>query len=74
MAAAERAGLLQDRRRRIGARVNAKLVENAKEQTGIMSDTDLLQYALACVALEDRFAEAFAAVRGTVDPDVDFDC
>lgn len=74
MAAAARSGMLQDKHRRIGARVNATLVARAKAHTGIVTDTLLLHYALACLALDDRFADAFSAVRGTVDPNLDFDC
>lgn len=70
MAAAERTGLLLDKNGRIGGRVSPLLVKLAKEKTGITTDTDLIEFALANVALEDRFAEAFKAVRGTVDPDL----
>jgi hypothetical protein len=34
---------------------------------GIQADTDLIAFALANVALEDEFAEAFKDVRGKVD-------
>jgi len=71
MAAAERSGLLREKSGRIGGRVSALLVEQAKARTGIETDTDLIEFALANVALEDRFAEAFSAVRGTVDPDLE---
>ena len=37
-------------------------------QTGIETDTDLIEFALATVALEDNFAEAFKVARGKVDP------
>jgi hypothetical protein len=70
MAAAERSGLLKEKSGRIGGRVSTALVEQAKARTGIETDTDLIEFALANVALEDRFAEAFKAVRGTVDPDL----
>ena len=40
------------------------LVERAKARTGIETDTDLIEFALANIALEDRFAESFKA--GTV--------
>lgn len=70
MAAAERSGLLHEKGGRIGGRVSPALVRQAKAQTGIKSDTDLIEFALASVALEDRFAESFKAVRGTVDPDL----
>ena len=35
------------------------------------SDTDLIEFALASVALDDPFLEVFRQVRGTVDPDID---
>lgn len=70
MAAAERSGLLLEKSGRIGGRVSPELVRQAKARTGIQTDTDLIQFALANLALEDRFAEAFAAVRGTVDADL----
>jgi hypothetical protein len=70
MAAAERSGLLREKGGRIGGRVSPALVRQAKAQTGIKTDTDLIEFALASVALEDRFAESFRAVRGTVDPDL----
>lgn len=70
MAAAERSGLLQEKGGRIGGRVSPALIAQAKAQTGIKTDTDLIEFALASVALEDRFAESFKAVRGTVDPDL----
>jgi hypothetical protein len=70
MAAAERSGLLSEKGGRIGGRVSPALVRQAKAQTGIKTDTDLIEFALASVALEDRFAESFKAVRGTVDPDL----
>jgi hypothetical protein len=70
MAAAERSGLLHEKGGRIGGRVSPALVRQAKAQTGIETDTDLIEFALASVALEDKFAESFKAVRGTVDPDL----
>ncbi len=57
-------------KRWIGGRVSPALVEQAKARTGIESDADLIKFALANIALEDRFAETFKAVRGTVDPDL----
>lgn len=70
IAAAERSGLLHEKGGRIGGRVSPALVRQAKAQTGIQTDTDLIEFALASVALEDKFAESFKAVRGTVDPDL----
>jgi hypothetical protein len=74
MRAADHSGLLQDKgASRIAGRVSAELVEKAKNATGIRSDTDLIQFALASLALEDNFAEAFAASRASIDPDVKLD-
>lgn len=70
MAAAQRSGLLQEKSGRIGGRVSPALVEQAKARTGIETDTDLIEFALANIALEDKFAESFKAVRGKVDPDL----
>ena len=55
-------------KRRIGGRVSPALVEQAKARTGIETDTDLIEFALANIALEDGFTENFKAVRGAVDP------
>lgn len=71
LAAAERSGLLHGKEGRIGGRVSPELVKRAKARTGIKTDSDLIEFALANVALEDRFAESFRAARGTVDPDLD---
>ena len=70
MAAAQRSGLLQEKSGRIGGRVSPALVEQAKARTGIEADTDLIEFALASIALEDKFAESFKAARGAVDADL----
>jgi hypothetical protein len=71
LAAARRSGLLHEKSGRIGGRVSPALVERAKARTGIETDTDLIEFALANIALEDRFAESFRAVRGKVSPDLE---
>jgi hypothetical protein len=68
MQAAEQSGLLNEKGDRIGGRVSAALVRQAKQQTGIEKDTDLIEFALATVALEDDFADTFKESRGKVDP------
>jgi hypothetical protein len=68
MQAAERSGLLTEKSGRIGGRVSPALVKQAKRQTGIETDTDLIEFALATVALDDKFAETFKESRGKVDP------
>jgi hypothetical protein len=70
MEAAERSGLLSEKSGRIGGRVSPALVRQAKRQTGIETDTDLIEFALATVALEDNFAEMFKESRGKVDPEL----
>lgn len=70
MLAAEQSGLLTEKSGRIGGRVSQALVKQAKRQTGIETDTDLIEFALATVALEDNFAEAFKESRGKVDPEL----
>jgi hypothetical protein len=70
MQAARQAGLLHGKGGRIGGRVSPVLVRQAKRQTGIEADTDLIEFALATVALEDNFAQAFRKSRGKVDPEL----
>lgn len=71
MQAAELSGLLHEKSGRIGGRVSPALVKQAKRQTGIETDTDLIEFALATIALEDNFAETFKRSRGKIDPELD---
>ncbi len=66
-------GLLTGDTARIAGRMHRPLVAAAKERTGIKSDTELLEYALARVALEDTFAETLVSLRGSVSPDLDLE-
>ena len=70
MKAAERSGLLKEKSSRIAGRVSPALVEEAKRRTGIEADTDLIAFALANVALQDNFAQAFKDASGKVDADL----
>ncbi len=70
MQAAQRSGLLGEESGRIGGRVSSALVRQAKRQTGIDADTDLIEFALATVALEDNFAEVFKKSRGKIEPEL----
>jgi hypothetical protein len=70
MQAAEQSGLLGEKSGRIGGRVSPALVAQAKRRTGIKTDTDLIEFALASVALEDNFADVFKEARGAVDPNL----
>lgn len=68
MRAAERSNLLGRKSTRIDCRISPRLLEKAKKQTGIHTDIDLIEFALANVALDDDFGRTFEKVRGTVDP------
>ncbi len=68
MEAAEKSGLLGEKSARIGGRISPILLEQAKRQTGLEKDSDLIEFALANLALEDNFAKVFRDVGGTVDP------
>lgn len=69
--AAAEAGWLGRKTSRIAGRVSQALVGTAKRRTGIDADTDLIEFALANIALDDGFADAFKQARGSVDPDLD---
>ena len=70
MKAAALSGLLAGKSGRIGGRVSPALVEQAKKQTGIAADSDLIAFALASVALEDNFAAVFKRSRGKIARDL----
>ncbi len=68
--AAIRKGLIGSKDERIAARLSHALIEQAKRQTGIKGDTELLEFALANVALEDNFPATMNKLEGTIDPDI----
>lgn len=70
---AQRAGLLSGQNGRIAGRVREALIQPAKERSGISSDTELLEYALAKVALEDDFGPKILARKGRVAKDIDLE-
>jgi hypothetical protein len=73
VAAAKAAGFLAGEKSALGARVPRQLLERAKEGAGISSTTDLVEYALAKVALEDNFGAKLVARKGTIPSDIDLD-
>lgn len=73
MALAKASGLTAGKDSRISGRVSSELIERAKARTGLESDTELVEFALANVAVEDNFAHVFRELRGTVDPDLDLE-
>jgi hypothetical protein len=66
----KKAGLLEGARARIAGRIRKQLVRAAKTRSGIKSDTDLLEYALARVALEDDFGQKLIAREGRGPQDI----
>jgi hypothetical protein len=70
---AKGAGLLVGASGRIAGRIRKQLVDVAKARSGIRSDTELLEYALARVALEDDFGQKLRAREGRLPQDLDLE-
>ncbi len=65
------AGLTQGRKqKRLSGRAHEQLFAAAAAQSGL-DGSDLLEYALAKVALEDDFAERLMSLEGSIDRDID---
>lgn len=62
-----------DKDAKVSGRVHRSLLDAAKQRTGLTSETALLEYALAKVAIEDNFAERFSRLRGSVPRDVELE-
>jgi hypothetical protein len=56
---------------RLSGRVPASLIEAAKQRAHVASDTELLELALARLALEDDFGARLVQRKGSVPPDID---
>ena len=70
---AEREGLLRGGRTQVvRGRMPEALVSQAKKRTGLKSDTDLIELALANIAVGDEYAEWLLA-QGSIDPEVDLE-
>jgi hypothetical protein len=71
---ADQAGLLKGSRTKIvRGRMPEALVNKAKARTGIKKDTDLLEVALANLAVADDFPEWLLSQKGTVNKDLDLE-
>lgn len=69
---ARAAGLLGDAKNaRIAGRVSAKLVAAAKKRAGLKSDTEVIEIALATLALEDDFGAKLVRRKGSIPKDFD---
>src|SRR6266571_4924425 len=51
----------------VRGRMPKALVAQAKKRTGVVSDTDLIELALANIAVADDYADWLLARRGTID-------
>ena len=66
-------GLIKGKKgKRLSGRVHEDLFDAAVAKSGL-NGADLIDYALAKVALEDDFAEQLIALRGSISKDVDLD-
>jgi hypothetical protein len=71
---ADKAGLFKGTRTKVvRGRMPEALVNKAKARTGIKSDTDLLEVALANLAVADDFPEWLLSQKGTVNKDLDLE-
>lgn len=73
LADAHQMGLLAGPRSAVGVRASRPLLEAAKNRSGLASTTAVIEYALAKVAVEDRFIETALALAGSVPDDVDLE-
>jgi hypothetical protein len=74
MVIAEEQGLLRGKRNQVvRGRMPKALVAQAKKRTGVVSDTDLIELALANIAVADDYAEWLLARRGTIDREADLE-
>ena len=58
---------------RLSGRVPASLIEAAKQRAHVASDTELLELALARLALEDDFGARLVRRKGSLPPDIDLE-
>jgi hypothetical protein len=74
MVIAKEQGLLRGERTEIvRGRMPKALVARAKKRTGVVSDTELIELALANIAVADDYADWLLSHRGAVDPEVDLE-
>ena len=74
MVIAEQEGLFRgDRTQVVRGRMPEALVRRAKKRTGIESDTELIEVALANIAVADDYADWLLSRRGTVPREADLE-
>jgi hypothetical protein len=74
MIVAQQEGLLDGERTEvIRGRMPRALVARAKDRTGIGSDTELIEIALANIAVADDYSDWLLSQRGTINFGVDLE-
>ena len=74
MVIAEQEGLLRGERTQVvRGRMPEALVARAKKRTGIHSDTDLIEVALANIAVADDYADWLLSRRGAVGSEAELE-
>lgn len=74
MVIAEQEGLLRgERTEMVRGRMTEALVARAKKRTGITSNTDLIEVALANIAVGDDYADWLLSRRGSMIPEADLE-
>jgi hypothetical protein len=74
MAIAQKEGLLEGERTQVvRGRMPEALVRRAKKRTGIQSDTDLIELALANIAVADDYPDWLLSQRGAIPREVDLE-
>lgn len=74
MTIAEQAGLFDGPRNKIvRGRMPQALVEQAKARSGARTDTELIEMALANLAVADKYMEWLVAQSGSVTQDIDLE-
>ena len=58
---------------KMSVRVHRRLVDAAKKRSGLASDSALVEYALAKVAIEDDFGQLLSDLRGSVSRDIELE-
>jgi len=74
LAVARQAGLLRGARTQIvRGRMPEALVRRAKARSGAQTTTELIEMALANLAVADQYPDWLLAQQGTVDKDIDLE-
>jgi len=63
--------LLERKSETVTARINPELLRLAKDRSGVAATSALVELAIANLAAEDGFSDAFARARGRVPADID---